>query len=141
MHEASLVQSLLAQSARILEEHGGRSVESIRVEIGPLSGVEPLLVKSAFERMCDSTPCRGAILTIEEVPLSARCRRCRAEFEIEAFQFVCPSCEATSIQVMRGDEFRLLEVTIHDADEDAGIADAMNPTCEHAAIPLRERVR
>jgi hydrogenase nickel incorporation protein HypA/HybF len=118
MHEASLVQSLLAQSARILEEHGGRSVESIRVEIGPLSGVEPLLVRSAFERMCDSTPCRGAFLTIEEVPLSARCQRCCLEFEIEAFRFVCPSCKSTLIQVTRGDEFRLLDVTIHEAEPD-----------------------
>ena len=140
MHEASLVQALLAQSARILQEYGGRSVESIRVETGPLSGVEPLLIKSAFERMCDTTPCRGAILTIEEVPLSARCRRCRVEFEIEAFRFVCPSCEATSVQVTRGDEFRLVDVTIHEADEDFDIADSMSSEREHAAVPLPEKV-
>lgn len=141
MHEASLVQSLLAQTAAIMEQHGGRSVESIRVEVGPLSGVEPLLVKSAFERMCDSTPCRGAILTLEEVPLSARCRRCGAEFKIEAFRFVCPFCESTLLQVTKGDEFRLLDVTIREVEEDSDIADARNSASEHAAIPLPEQVR
>lgn len=112
MHEGSLVQSLLDQVARLLAEHRGSAVEEIRVEIGPLSGVEPLLVRSAFDRLAPGTAADGARLTLEEVPLTARCKECRQEIEIRDFRFHCPLCGATHVEVIRGDAFRLLDVTI-----------------------------
>jgi hydrogenase nickel incorporation protein HypA/HybF len=141
MHETSLVQSLLAQAEAIMKEHGGQSMQSIRVEIGPLSGVEPLLVKSAFDRLAASTACRGAALIVEEVPLAARCRACDDHFEVQSFRFACPSCASTSIQVLRGDEFRLLDVTISAVEQDSGGADGTSLTAEHAGALLPEYVR
>ena len=67
MHEFSLVRSLLEQVGRIVTSQGGRAAVEVRVEIGPLSGVEPLLVKAAFAQLAgDGT------LIIDEVPLTAR---------------------------------------------------------------------
>ena len=48
MHEMSLARCLLAQVGHLVEAHGGGTVRSIRVQLGPLSGVEPLLLASAF---------------------------------------------------------------------------------------------
>ncbi|MHC4878448.1 MAG: hydrogenase maturation nickel metallochaperone HypA/HybF [Planctomycetota bacterium] len=112
MHEASLVRSLLSQVAVLFDQHGGEAVERIRVEMGPLSGVERPLVEIAFADQVDSTACRGAELQIEEVPLSAVCRDCGNEFDIQRFRFLCPSCESTQIRVISGDEFRLLDIDI-----------------------------
>ena len=87
----------------------------IRVEIGPLSGVEPLLVKAAFSQLAgDGT------LIIEEVPLTARCDSCRAEFEVEHFHFVCPDCGSRETSVVRGDAFRLMSVTVDVPEVDDG---------------------
>ena len=113
MHETALVRSLLVQVEYLLHEHGGASVERIVVEIGPLSGVEPLLVRGAFEQFAPLTSTVAtADLQIEETSLAAECNRCQSEFEIPAFQFVCPACGSTAVRVIRGDEFRLLSVDI-----------------------------
>ncbi|REJ92469.1 MAG: hydrogenase maturation nickel metallochaperone HypA [Planctomycetota bacterium] len=117
MHEASLVRSLLSQVSNLLLEHNGESVEIIRVEMGPLSGVERLLLEIAFEQQVHDTLCRGATLQVEEVPLSAVCRDCGDEFDIERFRFVCPSCNSTRVRVTGGDEFRLLDVDIQTKEE------------------------
>ena len=112
MHEASLVRTLLRKVTDLLAEHQGDSVETIIVELGPLSGVEPLLVQSAFDQLVSQSPLAGAQLMINEIPLEAKCRECQALFEVESFRFLCPTCGATNVQVVRGDEFRLLSITI-----------------------------
>jgi hydrogenase nickel incorporation protein HypA/HybF len=104
MHEASLVRSLLNQ------EHGGGSVGEIRIEIGPLSGVEPLLVASAFRQLATETGLSAARLLIDEIPLVARCPVC-GEFEVRAFCFRCPKCESSQVTVVRGDELRIVSFT------------------------------
>ena len=47
MHEESLVRSLLEQVRRLVREHAAETVERIEVEVGPLSGVELDLLRSA----------------------------------------------------------------------------------------------
>ena len=107
MHEVSLVRSLLEQVDRIVTSQSGRAAVEVRVEIGPLSGVEPLLVKAAFAQLNgDGT------LIIDEVPLTARCDSCHTEFELEHFCFVCPHCGSRETCVVCGDAFRLLSVTV-----------------------------
>lgn len=112
MHEASLVRTLLQQVADLLAAHRGDCVETIEVELGPLSGVEPLLVQSAFDQLVPSSPVAGARLIVKEVALEARCRTCRTEFAVGKFKFICPDCGSTDIQIVRGDEFRLISISI-----------------------------
>lgn len=111
MHEASLVKSLLGQVDAIRVEQAGSDVDEVRVEIGPLSGVEPLLFETAFARLAPQFGMEGTRLVVDEVPLAARCRRC-GPIEIRQFRFLCPSCGATEVQVVGGDEVRLSSVTI-----------------------------
>lgn len=115
MHEASLVRSLLRQVSDLLIACNGQAVETIRVEMGPLSGVERTLVEIAFQQQVDTTPCRGATLQIDEVPLSAVCRDCSHEFEIESFRFQCVACGSSRVQVTGGEEFRLIDIEIQTA--------------------------
>ncbi len=111
MHEFSLVRSLLEQVERIVTEQGGRAAVEVRVEIGPLSGVEPLLVKEAFSQLSVD-----ATLIIDEVPLMARCHSCAREFELKDFRFACPHCNSRETSIVRGDTFRLMSVTVDISD-------------------------
>ncbi|MBL6704609.1 MAG: hydrogenase maturation nickel metallochaperone HypA [Planctomycetaceae bacterium] len=115
MHEASLVRALLTQVGKLLTGHNGATVEVVRVEIGPLSGVEPTLVEIAFQQQVDATPCCGATLKIKEVPLTAVCRDCSNEFNIESFRFQCIACGSNQVRITHGDEFRLLDVELRTA--------------------------
>jgi Zn finger protein HypA/HybF involved in hydrogenase expression len=48
VHELSLCDDLLSLVVAIAAQHCAQSVESITVQIGALSGVEPILLESAF---------------------------------------------------------------------------------------------
>lgn len=112
MHEMSLVRSLLRQVEQLRRQHGGLAVQRIEVEIGPLSGVEPLLVSEAFDTLAVEENISGTQLVIQEVPLTGHCVDCRAEFEILEFDFHCALCKSPSIRITGGDEFRLLNFTL-----------------------------
>jgi hydrogenase nickel incorporation protein HypA/HybF len=99
----------------MLVQHGGTAVEEIEVEVGPLSGVEPVLLQEAFERLAPNSASRGAALKIREVPLEAVCESCQGAFVVESYCFHCPNCGSTSVRTTRGDEYRLLKVTIRQA--------------------------
>lgn len=113
MHEQSLIRSLLKQVDELRQQHGGGLVAEVRVQLGPLSGVEPLLLASAFDQLSSETSAGGAKLAVEEVTLLAKCDSCDREFEIHDFVFRCPTCQG-NVRVTQGDEFQLVSVSLHD---------------------------
>jgi hydrogenase nickel incorporation protein HypA/HybF len=121
MHEVSLVRSLLEQVARLAAEHGGGAVEEIRVEVGPLSGVEPLLLRSAFDRLAPASAAPAARLRIDEVELTCRCRECSRSTVLEDFRFRCVECGSGSVEVTGGDAFRLLDFTLRTGETDIAL--------------------
>lgn len=117
MHERSLVRSLLNQIEEIAEEHRASQVTSVSVEIGPLSGVEAECVRLAYEELREGTCCEQAILLIEPSGLVIRCRECTRESQLASFLFRCESCGSGKVQVISGDAFRLLSITIQEPAE------------------------
>lgn len=107
MHERSLVKTLLKQADQIARENDAANVAEVSVEIGPLSGVEVELVKTAFEELSPSSK-----LKVIEVPLTVRCTRCHAESDLTDFVFRCDSCGSGEVKVISGDEFRLISLTL-----------------------------
>jgi hydrogenase nickel incorporation protein HypA/HybF len=107
MHEASLVRRLIAMVATEADRTGAGAVLVVRVEVGALSGVEPLLVQLAYERQVPESRLSGSRLEIELVPLRALCDRCGV-FEVPQFRFACPQCGNQKTSVVSGEEFRLV---------------------------------
>ncbi len=122
MHERSLVQALIRQVDQVVAENGGGRVAEVRVQVGPLSGVEPLLLRSAFEHCAPATCAANAKLVIDEVPLTAVCEECDHAFELADYRFRCPRCGAKSVRVTQGDDFQLLSVTMCSTAPAGGIA-------------------
>ncbi|HUE69702.1 MAG TPA: hydrogenase maturation nickel metallochaperone HypA [Pirellulaceae bacterium] len=111
MHEQSLVRDLLAQVRETAASSAGQ-VEEVLVAIGPLSGVEPLLVASAFEQLTQGTEMAGARLVIEETPLRLACRDCGAEFETGDIDFACPRCRSCRTRVVAGEHVILRSLVV-----------------------------
>lgn len=109
MHERSLILALLKHVAQIQSLHDGAAVSEIMVELGPLSGVEPELLHSAYGALADT----NAKLIIDEVPLDVRCLTCRSRSCMKTFESICPICQSTELQIIGGDTFRLLHVTLN----------------------------
>lgn len=121
MHEFSLVRSLIRQVESILTKEAGTATE-IEVSIGPLSGVEPLLVQSAFDQLAPESQLVGAKLRIEQTELRARCRDCHHEFAVQSFLFECPACHSRLVDVTSGDDFRLMGITVAETEEPSELA-------------------
>jgi hydrogenase nickel incorporation protein HypA/HybF len=113
MHEQSLIRTLLKQVDQIRREQGGREVSEVRIQIGPLSGVEPLLLITAFNQLVTESSSVGAELALDWVPLLATCEACDDEFEIRDFVFRCPQCRG-NVQVIQGDDIQLVSVSLRD---------------------------
>jgi hydrogenase nickel incorporation protein HypA/HybF len=111
MHEYSLIRALLRQVREIARQHAATAVTEVAVSTGPLSGVEPLLLASAFEHLAaDDMP--GARLTIDEVPLIIACEECRRETSLMSIQFRCPGCGGGRTRVVGGEEVVLRHVAL-----------------------------
>lgn len=107
MHETSLVRRLIEMVAGEAERLGGEGVSVVRVEVGALSGVEPMLVQLAYDRLVTGSRLAGSRLEVEVVTLRARCDQCGV-FEVPQFQFACPQCGNPRTVVVSGEEFRLV---------------------------------
>lgn len=115
MHEQSLIKSLLQQVEAIRQQHGANFVKTVRVEVGPLSGVEPLLLASCFKQFSPRDGNFPTELVVSEVPLLARCNECSVEFEVQNYTFRCPTCGA-GVQVTSGEGIYLIDVELSDTD-------------------------
>ncbi len=111
MHEQSLVKNLLKQVEAIRLENQAQHVTEVCVEVGPLSGIEPLLLASAFEQLAYDDTIRNASLRIDQVHLLAKCDECRQQTEIKGFDFRCPTC-GSNLRVTQGDELHLVSVSL-----------------------------
>jgi len=126
MHEESLARSLLQRTAELCQLHKARSVVSVRVSCGPLSGVEPMQLQDAFERLRSAWPaCRFAALILEDPGMPAQCEACGHRFPIIRFRFVCPACASGRVQLLDGDCLRILDVELDVEESGEAAADAV----------------
>jgi hydrogenase nickel incorporation protein HypA/HybF len=114
MHEMSIAQAIYRQIKRTESEHPGMKVVSGEVEVGPLSGVEPLLLQLAFADLMGELG-REIKLDICEVPLKIRCLECAVESDLEAFRFLCSGCGSVHVQVISGDQIEIRQVMVAEA--------------------------
>jgi hydrogenase nickel incorporation protein HypA/HybF len=87
------------------------------IAIGPLAGVEPLLVASAFDLLTRDTDLAHARLVIQQVPLRLACQSCGSEHESEEVRFDCPSCASPRTQVLAGDATILRHIILREPEE------------------------
>lgn len=112
MHELSVCQALLSQVESIAAEHRAHGVTKIRLQIGPLAGVESQLLQDAFPIARAGTIADGAELAIEALPLRVRCDSCDAESDAAPNRLVCGACGDWHTRVISGDEMLLASVEL-----------------------------
>lgn len=110
MHEYSIVQALLDLCEDEAKKAGAVKINTIRVKVGKLSGVEPDLLKAAYDVFNEESFCKGAELALQLQNVVIACQSCGKESELEALAFTCPHCQSELIEVKDGEELMLMSL-------------------------------
>ncbi len=84
MHERTIVRDLLDQTLRFASTRSARSVRVVKLTVGEFAGVEPELIRLAFEELAPSILHPHVRLDVLVAPLEAECRSCRNQFRVES---------------------------------------------------------
>jgi hydrogenase nickel incorporation protein HypA/HybF len=107
MHELSLIESLFDTLVEKARAHQAREVTLVTIKVGPLAGVVPELLESAFDMYKKGTIASGAKLIIEPLSFVIRCGTCGAETSHEAPVASCPACGSQDFAIVQGTEVYL----------------------------------
>ncbi len=112
MHELSVAQALVEQLENIVRERKADAATSFRIRIGPLSGVVPDLLASAFPLAAAGSVAEHAVMDFVEAPVRVRCQTCGAESEAAMNRLLCGACGDWHTQLVSGDELILESVEL-----------------------------
>jgi hydrogenase nickel incorporation protein HypA/HybF len=115
MHEFAICRSVLRQVLTVAATHDMRAVGRIMLRIGPLAGIEPDLLSAAFPIVAAGTPCAGATIEIEAMPVLVHCKRCGSTSIVRLNRLLCGTCGEWRVTLMSGDEMLLASVEFLDA--------------------------
>ncbi|MCX7823855.1 MAG: hydrogenase maturation nickel metallochaperone HypA [Syntrophobacterales bacterium] len=110
MHEVGIAEMLSEIAIEEAKRHNFSKVSSLKVQIGEMAAVVPEALIFAFSIVSKGTILEGAQLSIEIVPIVARCDRCEELFEVENFSFKCPECGKVSDHCISGKELLLISI-------------------------------
>jgi hydrogenase nickel incorporation protein HypA/HybF len=112
VHELAICQAVVRQ---VLAVAASRPVGRITLRIGPLSGVEPDLLRHAFPLVAAGTSCESAVIAFELTPVEVCCQVCGATSPAPVNRLLCAACGAWRVTIARGDEMLLVSVDVLDA--------------------------
>lgn len=111
MHEMGLAQNIFDIVLRTAEQNRVDKVLRINIRAGQLRGIVPEQLQFCFGFVARESPVvDGAELHIETLPIQGKCKRCRHEFPVEGYRFVCPECEHDDIEVLQGMELLVANI-------------------------------
>ena len=115
MHELALARSLIEMVDDYARAHGARRVTRVQVRLGVLSALTRALHVS-FRAASRGTSCEGAVLGIEEVPLTVYCRFCdEVKTPSGPYNFRCPTCGHATPKVVTGREMQLVAIGLEES--------------------------
>jgi hydrogenase nickel incorporation protein HypA/HybF len=85
-------------------ENESQKLTKVIVKIGVLYGVEPDLLRTAFDTFKEKTVCDGAEFIINHQKVVIKCLSCDTESTLEKNEFACPSCQSNKIKVTDGED-------------------------------------
>ncbi len=116
MHEMGIAMQVIEiAKASIPKDMQGAKIERINLKIGKLSAVVSDSLTFCFDIIIKDEPLlSGAKLNIKEIPVTARCKECNLEWEIEQPVFSCRDCNSGSVDLISGQELDIDTIEIEE---------------------------
>ncbi len=114
MHELALARSLTDMVQGFADENGVGRVKKINVRLGALSAMTRAL-HFCFGSASKGTACEGAVLNIEDIPLTVHCDTCNSiKTPSGRYNFRCPDCGMPTPKVVSGREMQLVSIELYE---------------------------
>ena len=110
VHEYSIIQALLNRVEAEAASRNASAVYSLSIRLGELSGVEPQLLKTAYETFREGTLCARADLELRQVPALWVCRVCEKPLRSRE-RLRCATCGRPG-SLSEGDEIILDQIQL-----------------------------
>ena len=120
MHELSLATALVEQVQRVCAAEKASAVESIRLRLGALSGVDRESFEFSFPLVADETCAAGAKLVFDEVPAEITCDACGKCSSPKKMFLQCSACGSTHVRITAGREFQIVSVELRTEEQAVG---------------------
>ena len=112
MHEYSIVQALLDSCEENARANNATKVTRVVVKIGVMSGVEPELLRTAFDTFKEATMCEEAEFIINHQSVVVKCHNCLSESTLEKLEYSCPKCKSTELDIVDGEDMYLMQLEL-----------------------------
>ncbi|GIU11105.1 MULTISPECIES: hydrogenase maturation nickel metallochaperone HypA [unclassified Shewanella] len=112
MHEYSIVTALIEECERHAQANNANEIIRVEIKLGILSGVEPELLKTAFETFKLEGICRDAQLVMNIQPLVLSCLSCGKTTEHTERSVICSHCQSGQTKVLDGEDMLLMQLEL-----------------------------
>jgi len=116
MHELSVCIALLEQVERVAQERASAEVAQIVIKLGPLSGIEPQLLRRSYPIAAKGTVAENADLRIDTIEVVVQCTQCNCQSVAAPNRLLCGECGDFRTRIVSGDEMILQSVEFSLAD-------------------------
>jgi len=117
MHEYSIVDSLLQLAQEHAIKNNAKKVTKLEIKIGVLSGVEPELLKTAFDTFKEGTMCEDAEFIMKIQPVVIRCKDCQTQTTLKKDEYLCPKCKSGNLEIIDGEDMYLMSLELETDDD------------------------
>ena len=115
MHELGIAANIIKIAIDSIPDNlNNIPVEKINLRIGKLSSVVPESLRFCFNTLITGTRLEGAELSMEEVPVAAKCRECNFQWIVPEPVFICKRCGSGLINIISGRELDISSIEIAD---------------------------
>ncbi|MCX7727185.1 MAG: hydrogenase maturation nickel metallochaperone HypA [Chitinispirillaceae bacterium] len=104
MHELSIAEELINIINQTAKANKLSRVAKVKLRIGEMRGIVPESLVFAFEVIGKGSVAEGTAIDIVTIKTKALCNKCKKEFEVEDYNFICPVCGSMDVVVIEGKE-------------------------------------
>jgi hydrogenase nickel incorporation protein HypA/HybF len=108
----ALAQNILDIIDETLSKEKFTILKEVVVEIGELVAVVPDSLQFCYAVLTEKTPYQDSRLSINILPLQAKCMDCNLIFKIINMSFICPACQSQELEIVQGQELKISYVEV-----------------------------
>jgi len=113
MHEISICEGILQVIEDQAVAHNFTQVKSLRLEVGPMAGIELEALHFSYEVVTRGTIADKSKLEVIRLPVQAWCMPCSRSVKVEQRFEACPECGSYQVEINGGDELRIKDMEVN----------------------------